>query len=144
MKCEKIRRKLSAYLDGELTEAERRVVASHLESCDLCSREYEEFQRLHAVLSNLDPVEAPPYLWRRVERGLILPQRTGFWEQVVGRLVYAPAAAAILIGLLVGNFLGQTVLTGSPQTESDLIIVSDLDDPPPGSFSDMYFDEWEE
>ena len=144
MSCEKIREKLSGYLDGELKGGEQEMVASHLESCHLCFQEYEELRRLNVVLSNLDVVEAPPDLWRRVERRLVSPKRAGFWQHFARRFAYAPAVAGVLIGLLVGNFLAQAVINGSVPTESNLLTVSDLEDSPPGSFSDIYFYEWEE
>jgi anti-sigma factor (TIGR02949 family) len=144
MSCEEIRKKLSAYLDGELEGSEQGVIASHLESCHLCFREYEELQRLNGVLANLDPVEAPPNLWRRVERRLSSPERVGIWQRFARRFAYAPAVAGVLVGLVVGNFFAQAVINGSLQTESNLLTVSNLEDSPPGSFSDIYFYEWEE
>jgi anti-sigma factor RsiW len=144
MSCEKIRKRLSAYLDGELKDREQGMVASHLESCHLCFQECEELRRLNAVLSKLDSVEAPPNLWRRVERRLVSRKRAGIWQRFAHRFAYAPAVAGVLIGLLVGNLFSQAVVNQSLPTESNLLTVSDLEDSPPGSFSDIYFYEWEE
>ena len=44
--CEQVREQLSAWLDGELTAAEHRQVAAHLEVCADCSRELAMLQRL--------------------------------------------------------------------------------------------------
>lgn len=144
MKCEKIRNRLSAFLDGEVKEDEYRRIASHLESCDSCSREYEELKHLGELLSNLNTVQPPPYLWHRVERKISSPEKVSVWEQIVHRFVYAPVGVAVLIGVLIGNYLGQNIAHRFVLTESEPLSLSNLDDGPPGSLSDAYFYGWEE
>ncbi len=41
MRCAQVRRALSAYLDGEVAEARRLAIASHLEGCAACRAERE-------------------------------------------------------------------------------------------------------
>lgn len=144
MRCEKVRERLSAFLDGELKEDEYRRIASHLESCDSCSHDCEELRRLRELLSHLGTVQSPPYLWERVERKISSQERTNLWERLSHRLVYAPVGVAILIGLLIGNYLGQNMSQQSVLTESELLSLNTLDDFPPGSLSDAYFGGWEE
>ncbi len=48
---------LSAYLDGELSEADRRRIESHIKECAACTAEFEELKRAHALLSDY----AAPY-----------------------------------------------------------------------------------
>jgi len=143
MKCETIRKKLSPFLDGQLTENDSRRVASHLERCHSCSREYEELKRLRELLLHLDMVETPPYLWQRVEQRISLEKAT-VWGRLSRRLVYAPVAVGVLICLFVGNYLGQNISHQFLMTEADLLNLSTLDDFPPGSFSGAYFYGWEE
>ncbi len=144
MKCAKVRERLSAFLDGELKTDEHGRIASHLESCVSCSREYEALKHLGELLYSLGAAEPPPYLWQRVERRISSPEKVSLWEQLAHRFVYAPVGVAVLIGLLIGNYLGQSIVRQFASTESESLSLSNLDDFPPGSFSDVYFYGWEE
>lgn len=144
MRCERVREKLSAFVDGELSENEHRGIASHLESCESCFREYEELKKLEVLLSNLERVDAPSYLWERIVGRISSQERVSSWEKLIHRLVYAPVGVAILIGLLIGNHLGQTVLQQFASDRAEPLSLGSLDDFPPGSFSDVYFNGWEE
>lgn len=50
---------LSAHLDGELSELERRRVASHLADCDRCRAEIAELSRARAAVRALPYLELP-------------------------------------------------------------------------------------
>jgi len=50
--------RLSAFLDGELSAAERAEVQGHLRECAACTRELEELGAVDAFAREL-PVEAP-------------------------------------------------------------------------------------
>jgi anti-sigma factor RsiW len=53
MKCEQVKPRLLAYLDGEVTERERDEIEVHLEGCPACSMELEELAALQADLSTV-------------------------------------------------------------------------------------------
>jgi hypothetical protein len=57
--------RLSAYMDGELAEAERATVAAHLRRCGECARHLEDLAALDAVAREL-PAEAPPGYFDRL------------------------------------------------------------------------------
>jgi hypothetical protein len=50
---------LSAYLDGELPDAERRGVAAHLAGCPSCARHLRELAAVDALARDLPPPGAP-------------------------------------------------------------------------------------
>lgn len=56
MTCFIVRRKISAFVDGQLRSSERARVASHLEQCRDCSAHWYE---LTSVVSGLRQLEAP-------------------------------------------------------------------------------------
>ena len=60
MKCERIRELLSDYINGDLTQAVRALVDSHLESCPSCRAELAKLERMRSILRSFQPVE-PPY-----------------------------------------------------------------------------------
>ena len=53
MECERIKRLLSAYLDGELPEDEIREVRKHLFVCSECEWELEKIQNMKRMLNQL-------------------------------------------------------------------------------------------
>jgi len=71
--------RLSAYLDGELPEADRLAVEAHLRGCPECARHLEELRAVDAAARALE-VEAPPgyfdSLPARVGRRLSARRRT--------------------------------------------------------------------
>jgi anti-sigma factor RsiW len=144
MECERIRRKLSPFLDGELTDEESHFVAAHLENCSSCAQECEELERLGELLSNLEPAAAPAYLYRRVEEKAGRPVSESLWPRLVRRFVYAPVAAALLVGVLIGTHLGQNISEKLTTGDEDAPVTTDLGDYPPVSLADVYLGGWEE
>ena len=51
MSCETVTGSIVALLDGELAEAERREVESHLASCTACAREVEEVEATRRIVA---------------------------------------------------------------------------------------------
>ena len=52
-------RQLSAYLDGELSPSESRVVTAHLADCALCREELAALRQVKGLLERLPEVEPP-------------------------------------------------------------------------------------
>ncbi len=92
--CEPSRR-LSAYHDGEVDEAERAVLEAHLARCPACAAELARLRRLSRLVSTAGRPEAPPEVVARLRRAA---------DEVTlvdaGRVAKAflTAAAAILVG----------------------------------------------
>jgi anti-sigma factor RsiW len=51
---DRVRAALSAFLDGELTQAESQRVRIHLEDCPECRNELEEMRRLQRITAGLE------------------------------------------------------------------------------------------
>jgi len=90
--CERVRAQVSLQLDGELSELERRMVASHLARCPEC----HAYERDTAVLTRLlreAPLESSryPVVVRR-------PQRVSVAHLQVG---VAAAVAVVVLGVAV-------------------------------------------
>ena len=62
MTCEAVRDLLSAHLDGELDEAERRVVEGHLAACAACAADREALRRTVGLVKDLPRESAPAAL----------------------------------------------------------------------------------
>ena len=59
MKHEEYREKLSALLDGELTDAERAELTAHLASCPTCQTYLIELTAMHDALGSMEPPSVP-------------------------------------------------------------------------------------
>ncbi len=93
---------LSAYLDGELSEAGSRAVGGHLEDCASCREELETLRALSTALAVAVELD-PGFIVRfRATRDRVLEESAPWmsWRRLSLRL--APiAVAAILVALAV-------------------------------------------
>lgn len=58
MRCEEIRKNLSAYIDNELAADERGVVERHLKECVACRQRYEKLVRVGSLIRHVERIEA--------------------------------------------------------------------------------------
>jgi predicted anti-sigma-YlaC factor YlaD len=97
--CERVRGQISVGLDGELSQLERAMVASHVERCATC-RQYEvEVSGFTQALRGaaLEPMARPITIQRR--------------RRHVGARMQVAAAAAVAVAALVG---ASQALRGQP------------------------------
>ncbi len=62
--CNRVRKVLQAYLDGELDDRHVGMVAAHLEHCERCGIEAELYQRVRDSLQELRQAPDPAALSR--------------------------------------------------------------------------------
>ena len=94
MDCARTRFFLNAYLDGELSEADRLDVAGHLARCERCSLRLESFRRIRSLLKDRTPRDCAP-----VELRKRIAQRRG--PARAWRRVWRPVVGATALCLLV-------------------------------------------
>jgi len=116
MNCEEARRLLDAYIDGELSEAEKRALMDHAQACEMCAQELEAAELLRDTLSHIDddvqvPLQAQA-AWRSAVRAEAKKKNTRKWM----RAGYAAAAALVL---LIG---GGIALHEMPQEQPQVLI----------------------
>lgn len=70
MSCKKWKKKLSSYLDNELSDRKKLKIERHLESCQTCYNQFKQLERLHRLVQSI-PSEKP---------------KTGFYERLSERL----------------------------------------------------------
>ena len=72
MTCEEIREELVAYQDGELSEYDRKQVATHLNTCTACTQEAVSLARVGQMLSGMERIIPSPAFavnfWQRLEQ----------------------------------------------------------------------------
>jgi anti-sigma factor RsiW len=78
LRCLDFVRVVSAYVDGELDEAERARIARHLEGCEGCQAAIDQFQTVIRVTGRLSPADVAsldPLLRDRLMATLRIPRR---------------------------------------------------------------------
>jgi predicted anti-sigma-YlaC factor YlaD len=151
--CRHIRKKLSAYQDGEVELAEKETIEAHLRTCEACRKQYAALLQTYRMLRSLPEIEPAPGLSRRIVDSATRAQEP-FWIRALGealRLLPAPAAmvtlaaAGLLVGTMLGNLLIEEQFHLSPTLSASfsdqaltLASVKVFDATPPGSFAEGY------
>jgi anti-sigma factor RsiW len=77
--CEDLGPRLSAYLDGELPDEDRKKIDKHLETCQVCSELVSELAATGSLVKDTLSREVPPE-----------PDLTGVWEEIEARVFAQP------------------------------------------------------
>ncbi len=129
-KCEEVREQLSAWLDGELAEAERARVAAHLDSCAACRRELAQLTALNAALAEL-AAPVPSGLAERV-LARVQPSRRYWWQNLA-------LAASLVMGIVLGGALARDFYPlAANGTGADIAALEDFYDFPQGSLGAIF------
>src|SRR5438046_10458901 len=117
MRCEEIRPRLDAYVDGEIVEAERALLRDHLAECPECGPEAAALARLRFGIRQAAPVYRAPEALRSRIRAALRTEATAnaFAARLApGWLAYA---ASILIAVAVGSG-GSMLIHGERQGDA--------------------------
>lgn len=110
MQCHAAQELLSAYFDGELPPDVRGGVEYHVAGCAQCQPELESFRKLSDLAAALSPTDSPD-VWNGVERSIEGEPIAAGRRRQTTRLAIRwglVAAAALLVGLVIGSLLFQT------------------------------------
>jgi hypothetical protein len=113
------RRRLSPYIDGQLSPRERTALESHLAVCDACRRGLDELRATISVVGGLADVESPRSFVitpRMLEQRVAAPSASGP-PLATGMRLAGAGVALVLAVVLVGD-LG-VVGRGGGRSESD-------------------------
>lgn len=70
MNCSWVEEKLSAYIDSELSENERRQIESHFEQCNECRELLAEFRAIGTLMRQSEPSTDIDAVWDRISSKL--------------------------------------------------------------------------
>ncbi len=109
---------LTAYLDGEITAAQRREIDAHLATCRICPKELEVLRRAqetlrHGLRSSAAGVDPPPEAWQQLQPALEAgrPSLLFLFRRRRWRIVATVLIIAVLVLLAV--LWGTGVLPGA-------------------------------
>ena len=145
MKCHNIIRKLSAYMDGELSEEDKTQVASHIQECPDCARALRGLSRAWDTLEWLPETDPPPHFFIRLKARMASVKEKRKERWIEGVLLPASAVAVIGIGILIGSLVGKNgdIINGSMGAEEEWIsslYLDRFDDVPSASLGDAYLE----
>lgn len=66
MECAKILKKLSAYVDGELSSTQIQFVENHIKKCDNCRKIFISFKKTVSLYHSLKTYKMPQYLHKEL------------------------------------------------------------------------------
>ena len=146
MKCKKIRRKLVAYIDGELDKEQELLVKRHLLKCAKCKKEADLLNKTSYILKSerrlVPSEEFEANLWRRIRFAEKRETAPHFLRRVAYLILPAAVAAALIIGVMIGNLVGKVIPPQNVNLEEEYLSSIGLDsfqDFPPGSLPQIYF-----
>ncbi len=118
LSCTKNRKRLNAYMDGELPERKRREVERHLAHCSVCRFELDGLRELAPLLGHDEAPPVPAGLSARIMAEAVFRQRRKEAEKTSGWkwreflfhpwLVRGATTAALVVGLALGAWMGWT------------------------------------
>ena len=154
MNCRRIKKRLAAYQDGEIGGNERERIAAHLRDCPSCRIAHAELEQVWQSLEKITEIQTSVGFERRLSaRVSVLNEphlRWRFpWVSWTYRAYPASAMAAVLllVGAVLGGYLGNTLVSGLPsapaqvhasRTGTDIVSFRVFAAVPPGSLGDRY------
>ena len=148
LSCKSVTRLLSAFVDGELPPKLMTKIEEHLKGCASCMQEKESIlASLNLLDESMPAIEPSPYFWSKLKQQVLhQEEKKKLTIGIFGWLTYKPATAAALaalvIGLLLGNFLGKALYYPEEITKetayAEALNLGVLDDFPPGSIGKAY------
>ncbi|TET72623.1 MAG: hypothetical protein E3J56_05055 [Candidatus Aminicenantes bacterium] len=150
MRCEKVKEKLSAFIDNALDREKTSEIQQHLAECSVCNQAMKLLAQTWDALEVWEKIEPSDSFeakfWQRVrERELRKP----FFQKLLKRVIPAPATVIILvIGLFGGIYLGNIVFPKETKVSTNESLLSlgkenflyldNFEDFPPESVAGVY------
>ena len=116
MECQGVQAQLSAWLDGELSEATGATLTAHLASCAACREEWRKLTALDDALGNL-AAPVPMGLAEKVAARLQRPRRRSGWQA-------AALAACLVLGIALGGTMARSFYGGATPNEAGAEVAS--------------------
>jgi predicted anti-sigma-YlaC factor YlaD len=154
MDCDFIRKNLVDIVERKLPAETQEEIDAHTRSCNGCAGLVERFAQFWQALEQPSRIEPSPDFWIRLQRRIHEPggKEAQAIPLLLGRAAWlrpAAAVAILVLGILVGNYLGNFLAWGglnsfgqqqsSTQTEQLFdYYLGGLDDFPTGSVGEFY------
>lgn len=151
MKCKKIKRMISLYIDGELKPGNEKKLLAHLESCESCQKEKEKMECINQLLLPPKEIQPSPYFVSRVKQKITSSKTMVFYpaswlKYLKPALISMVFIIVFVLSFFLGNSLGtQLKKKETPgkkaviETLDNMMNISVFDNIPRDSFAFAYF-----
>ncbi len=126
MTCEELEVFISAYIDDELPDDDRRTVEAHLASCQDCGEVLADFSRIHRLYGELEELQAPKGFRERVTQRVETPSHTWFGRPLKSRGLRHALSYVLLLMLVGGVWFWQT-REQPTQPPEETLLAGDID-----------------
>jgi anti-sigma factor RsiW len=123
--CGAVQAEFTEYLDGRLNGRQMQLIATHLDDCRGCAREWASLCRTQSSLAALGPVPEPPDLLLRIRVAVsqerARSRRSFFhgwdmvWKNTVGPFLLQAGAGFASAVLLLGSIIVLITMFAQPQ-----------------------------
>jgi len=141
----RFKKRLSAYLDGELTEGACQEMEAHLERCPTCQWELVEMRYIDEMVHGMERLTPSPYFLTRLKARLAEGKepRYGFLPLTWCKRLVAPVAVGVVlfVSVIAGGYMGMIRYQGASTEVADEQVFTDFSAPSAG---EVYFDLVEE
>lgn len=110
--CHKMEKLIPLYLEGSLSEKERREVEEHLSLCSACRASLRQWERCLILLRSAPRLSAPPGLWEKVRRAYKHREERRFYLKA--RWMWLPATFVLTAVLLVILWTSRNLVQETP------------------------------
>lgn len=119
MKCDSYIELISAYIDGEISEADQKNLENHLLTCKSCQETLTLFYQIKENMSVIEPVTPPKgfheHLMGKVKEEALAIEKTKTKKKSTHRWMgYVSTAAAVIIGVVFIGEIGIAPLNEQP------------------------------
>ena len=106
MKCDDVRERLDAYVEGVLPEEESMAVAAHLEACAVCRADLDRWRELFDRAANLPrSIEPPRDLWPSIDAALDARRAVALTSRLRPFWLVAAALALVVVTAAITTFV---------------------------------------
>lgn len=147
MKCSRIQKMISPYVDNELSPDEKRVFTAHIQECTACKEELEDIRSIHEMFASAENYPAPLGFATRVMVNLDETEETAYsrLRQVLSGLPFflrtaevVFAVVVMLIGMISGNLLVSDRTSARQPTVQESFSLDLFQATPPDSIGGVY------
>lgn len=132
MDCNDVRKKLSSYLDDELSFGEREILEKHLGLCSSCADEEKSLFLISSLMDEIPTVDISPFFAEKV-----IAEAKAESDKPYNLRFLKPALAGIgIIVVLLTGIFGYKDLNNIERVRYEYL--KNFDDFPPDSFSYIF------
>lgn len=103
MRCDEVRRLLSAYYDRELPLDKMEAIREHLKYCMTCSKDLDSIKKIHGLMDYFPTIEVGPYFEAQLFQKLEDEKKKGKRSSIVFKLALGFSVGVLALFLTLNN-----------------------------------------